>query len=107
MKKLLFLVPVLLVPVLAGCVSTGDDHEPVRTEDGSSVYSISGLYDGSPESRQQAAEWLDIDAGNLCMSGYTLISEESVPTFNRIGAVISSHLVWEIKCRGTREESSR
>ncbi|WP_025041133.1 hypothetical protein [Nitrosospira briensis] len=93
-----------LVPALAGCASTAGDHEPVRTEDGSSVYSLTSLYDGNPESRQRAAEWLDIDAKNLCLSEYTLISEESVPTFNQIGAVISSRLVWKIKCQGTGEE---
>jgi hypothetical protein len=93
-----------LVPALAGCASTADDHEPVRIEDGSSVYSLTSLYEGSPESRQRAAEWLDIDAKNLCMSEYTLLSEESIPTFNRIGAVISSRLVWEIKCQGTGGE---
>ncbi|MEO8992556.1 MAG: hypothetical protein ABI284_01105 [Nitrosospira sp.] len=100
LKILLF-----LIPALAGCVSTAGDRQPVRTENGSSVYSLASIYDGSPESRQQAAEWLDIDARNLCMSEYTLISEESIPTFNRIGSVISSRLVWEIKCHATGEES--
>ena len=51
--------------------------KPVRIENGSSVYSLTSLYDGNPESRQKAAEWLDIDARNLCLSECTLIFQKN------------------------------
>jgi len=86
------------IPFLASCGSMMADRTPTMAEDGSRVYSIISLYDGEPGSREQAAKSMDIDATNLCMSGYTLISEVSRPIMNRIGEVTSSRLIWEIKC---------
>ncbi len=79
---------------------------PIRTEDGSRVYSITSLYDGESGSREQAAKSMDIDARNLCMSGYTLISEEARPIMNTSGGVTSSRLVWEVKCDKKPEATS-
>ncbi|SEO83471.1 hypothetical protein SAMN05216316_1222 [Nitrosovibrio sp. Nv6] len=80
------------------------DSKPIRTEGGSAVYSLTSLYDGSSGARGRAAEWLDINARNLCLSEYTLISEESVPILNRIDEVIHSRLTWEIKCKEETQE---
>ncbi|SFO37383.1 hypothetical protein [Nitrosospira briensis] len=86
------------IVLLAGCGSIADDYKPVRTQDGSRVYSITSLYDGSQGAREQAIQWLDINARNLCLSEYALLSEETVPIMNRVGEVISSRLIWEIEC---------
>lgn len=83
------------------------DPAPIRTEDGSRVYSLTSLYDGVPGSREQAAKSMDIDARNLCMSGYTLISEESRPIMDVSGRVRSSRLVWEVKCDQKPEAASQ
>lgn len=80
------------------------DYKPIRTEDGSVVYSLTSLYDGSRGARGRAAEWLDINARNLCLSEYALISEESVPILNRIDEVIHSRLTWEIRCKEETQE---
>ena len=88
----------LLLPFLAGCSSMLTDSTPTVADDGSRIYSIVSLYDGESGSREQAAKSMDIDATNLCMSGYTLVSEVSRPIMNRIGEVTSSRLIWEIKC---------
>src|SRR5687768_6869622 len=95
----------LVLIILAGCRSMAD-YKPISTEDGSAVYSITSLYDGSTGAREQAAEWLDINARNLCLSEYTLISEESVPILNRLYEVIHSHLTWEIRCKEETREPS-
>lgn len=87
------------VVLLAGCGSMTPDYKPVRTEDGSRLYSITTVYDGGEGARRQAAEWLDIDVRNLCLSEYTLLSEKSVPIMNRLGEVIFSRLVWEVRCK--------
>lgn len=41
---------------------------------------------------------MNIDARNLCMAGYTLISEEARPLMDANGGVRSSRLIWEVKC---------
>ena len=86
------------IVLLTGCGSIADDYKPVRTQDGSRVYSITSLYDGGEGARGQAIQWLDINARNLCLSEYTLLSEETVPIMNQLGEVISSRLTWEIEC---------
>ncbi len=86
------------IPFLAGCGSMLANPPPMMAEDGSRIYSIISLYDGEPGSREQAVKSMDIDATNLCGSGYTLNSEISRPIMNRIGEVTSSRLIWEIKC---------
>lgn len=88
-----------VIVLLTGCGSIADDYRPVRTQDGSRVYSITSLYDGGEGARGQAIQWLDINARNLCLSEYALLSEETVPIMNRLGEVISSRLTWEIECR--------
>jgi hypothetical protein len=88
------------IVLLTGCASTADDYKPVSAQDGSRVYSITSLYDGGEGARGQAIQWLDINARNLCLSEYTLLSEETVPIMNQLGEVISSRLIWEIECRG-------
>lgn len=80
------------------------DYKPVRTEDGIEVYSIESVYDGDKESRALSLEWLDIEANNICEGGYTLLAEESVPLLNHLQEVISSRLIWEIKCNLPDEE---
>ncbi|MGH8684567.1 MAG: hypothetical protein ACREUM_04365 [Nitrosospira sp.] len=96
----------LILPFLAGCGSMLTDSTPIRTEDGSRVYSITSLYGGEPGSREQATKSMDIDARNLCMSGYTLISEEAHPIMDASGGVRSSRLVWEVKCDKKPEATS-
>jgi len=50
---------------------------------------------------------MDIDASNMCASGrYTLISEESVPTMNRLGEANFSRLIWTIECVQQSEEGT-
>lgn len=82
------------------------DRMPAMSDDGSRIYSITSLYDGESGSREQAIRSLDIDARNLCMTGYTLISEEVRPTMSPTGGVTSSRLVWEIKCDKKPEATS-
>lgn len=96
----------LILPLLAGCGSMLSDSTPIRTEDGSKVYSIMSLYGGESGSREQAAKSLDIEARNLCMSGYTLMSEETRPMIDADGGVRSSRLIWEVKCDKKPEETS-
>jgi hypothetical protein len=88
---------------LAGCSSMTADYKPGDTMNDSRVFSITSLYDGETGSKERTSVALDIDARNLCMSDYTLISEESYPIMNRIGEVTSSRLVWEIKCDARAE----
>ena len=95
-------LPVILL--VAGCGSTTADYKPVRTEDGIDVYSIETVYGGDKASRVLALEWLDTEAKNLCESGYKRISAESVPLLNHLQEVISSRIIWEIKCNLADEE---
>jgi hypothetical protein len=90
--------------LLVGCASgMGDkgDNKPGQGESsagGSGMYSITSLYDGDTDSRERASQWMDAEARNICNSDYTRISEESVPTINRLGEVPFSRLIWQIKC---------
>lgn len=77
-----------------------------QAENGPGPYSISTMYDGSLGGKEQASEWLDIDARNLCRSPYKLISEKTLATLNHIGEVTSSRLVWTVTCEHPPEESS-
>lgn len=102
----------LIISLLAGCGLMPTDTAPAIAEDGSRIYSITSLYDGGrghgsagmnlydgeTGSRDRASAAMNIDAVNLCGSGYTRLSEESRPIMNGIGEVISTRLVWEIKC---------
>ena len=103
MKIALLALPVLF---LGGCSSILADRTPTVAEDGSRIYSITSLYDGESGSREQAIRYMDIDARNFCMTGYTLISEEVRPTMGLTGGVTSSRLVWEIKCDKKPEATS-
>lgn len=96
----------LVLPFLAGCGSMLADGTPATADDGSRIYSITSLYDGESGSREQAIRYMDIDARNFCMTGYTLISEEVRPTMGPTGGVTSSRLVWEIKCDKKPEATS-
>lgn len=96
----------LVLPFLAGCGSMLADGTPNTAEDGSRIYSITSLYDGESGSREQAIRSMDIDASNLCMTGYTLISEKARPIMDSTGGVTSSRLIWEIKCDKKPEETS-
>lgn len=96
----------LFLPFLAGCGSMLADGTPRTADDGSMVYSITSLYDGESGSREQAIRAMDIDARNLCMTGYTLISEEARPIMGPTGGVTSSRLIWEIKCDKKPQETS-
>ena len=96
----------LILPFLAGCGSMLADGTPNTADDGSRIYSITSLYDGESGSREQAIRSMDIDASNLCMTGYTLISEEARPIMGPTGGVTSSRLIWEIKCDKKPEETS-
>ena len=97
----------LVIPFLAGCGLMPTDTVPATTEGGSRTYSIISLYDGETGSKDRASAAMDIDAINLCRSGYTLISEESRPIMNGIGEVTSSRLIWEIKCDIKPEATSQ
>ena len=88
-----------LIVLLAGCSSTTAD-KPGGNGDSPGVYTITNLYDGSQESKEQLAEWMDTEAKKVCHSPYSLISEESVPTINQLGEATFSRLVWTIRCRG-------
>ena len=83
---------------LAGC-GLPADYRHVKTEDGSGIYSITSLYDGSQAGRARITEWMDLEAQDLCESPYALISQESVPIMNRLGEAIYSRLIWKIRCR--------
>ena len=96
----------LILPFLAGCASMLADGTPNTAADGSRIYSITSLYDGESGSREQAIRSMDIDARNLCMTGYTLVSEEARPIMNSVGEVTSSRLIWEIKCDKQPEGTS-
>ncbi|HKX53847.1 MAG TPA: hypothetical protein VJM47_08605 [Nitrosospira sp.] len=93
----------LIVLFLVGCGST-TAHKPDGEEDGSGIYTITNLYDGSLASKEQLAGWMDTEAQKICHSPYSLISEESIPTINRLGEATFSRLVWKIKCRGQVSE---
>lgn len=103
MKTVLLLIFVACASLLSGCAAL-TSPKPEIAEDGSRIYSLTSLYQGTGESRQQMVEWMDIDARNLCRSDYTLLSEESVPIIDPVGAATSNRLVWKIKCRPTGEE---
>jgi hypothetical protein len=92
-----------LIVLLAGCSST-TAHKPEGEEDGSGIYTITNLYDGSQASKEGLAEWMDTEAQKACHSPYSLISEESIPTINRLGEATFSRLVWKIRCRGQPNE---
>ena len=97
----------LVIALLAGCSLIPTGTAPATTEDGSPIYSITSLYDGETGSKDRVSAAMDIDAANLCRSGYTLISEESRPIMNGIGEVISSRLIWEIRCDTKPEAASQ
>jgi uncharacterized protein YceK len=98
--------------LLAGCASImGDkgDNNSGQGENkagGSGLYSITSLYDGDAGSRERAAKWMDTEARNICASDYTRISEESVPTINRLGEVPFSRLIWQVKCAPQPERAA-
>src|SRR5690349_12925996 len=98
--------------LLAGCASVmgdKDDNKPGQGENkagGSGIYSITSLYDGDTGSRERAANWMDAEARNICASDYTRISEESVPTINRLGEVPFSRLIWQVKCLPQTERAN-
>ncbi|SFW17572.1 hypothetical protein [Nitrosovibrio sp. Nv17] len=94
MKSVLAALSILC---LGGCALLAD-RESAVANDGRRVYSITGLYDGESGSREQALYALDIDARNLCGAEYTRLSEEARPIMNPSGSVVSSRLVWEIRC---------
>jgi hypothetical protein len=86
-----------------------DDNKPGQGENkagGSGIYSITSLYDGDTGSRERAANWMDAEARNICASDYTRISEESVPTINRLGEVPFSRLIWQVKCLPQTERAN-
>ena len=97
----------LVIPFLASCGLMPTDTAPATTEGGSRIYSITSLYDGETGSKDRASAAMDVDAINLCRSGYTLLSEESRPIMNGIGEVTSSRLIWEIKCEPKPEAASQ
>ena len=113
-------LPVIVLS-LAGCGLMPTDTAPAIAEDGSRIYSITSLYDGGKGhgsagmnlydgetgSRDRASAAMNIDAVNLCGSGYTRLSEESRPIMNGIGEVTSTRLVWEIKCDAKPAEASQ
>ena len=104
MKYFLLLIPAGCVALLSGCTAlTGPKSE--LAEDGSRVYSLTSLYQGTGESRREMTEWMDNDARNLCRSDSTLLSEESIPIIDSVGAATSNRLVWKIKCRPTGDEA--
>ena len=92
-----------LIVLLAGCSSTisskfgGNGDNP-------DTYTITNLYDGTQASKDRVAGWMDTEAQKVCHSPYSLISEESVPTINRLGEATFSRLVWKIRCRGQVSE---
>ncbi|MBA4144060.1 MAG: hypothetical protein H0X43_14080 [Nitrosospira sp.] len=98
MKSLLF-----AIPFIAACNTISGDNKSIDPENSQGIYSLTTLYGGSVGAREQALAWLDIDATNLCGSPYKLIEEESIPNLNRLGEVISSRLMWKIKCEGAGE----
>jgi hypothetical protein len=79
--------------------------KPNQAENGPGTYSISTIYDGSLGGREQALEWLDIDAKNLCRAPYKPISEKTVSNVNHIGEVTSSRLIWTVTCERPPGES--
>ncbi|WP_074744889.1 hypothetical protein [Nitrosospira multiformis] len=93
----------LIVPLLGGCGSI-IAPTPGGNGDSPGVYTITNLYDGSQPSKERLAGWMDTEAQKVCHSPYSLISEESVPTINRLGEASFSRLVWKIRCRGQMSE---
>ncbi|PTR17020.1 hypothetical protein C8R31_101175 [Nitrosospira sp. Nsp2] len=88
---------------IAGCSPLGS--KPDQTENSPGTYSISTIYDGSLGGREQASEWLAIDAKNLCRSPYKLLSEKTFSTVNHLGEVTSSRLTWTVSCEPPPEEA--
>lgn len=95
------------IPFLAGCSSMTGDYKPNHTENGSDVYSITGLYGGDRRPRELAVEFMDTYARNMCDSGYTIIDEVTRPVMNRLGEVRVSRLTWKIKCDNKTEAPPR
>lgn len=93
----------LIVLLLASCGSA-IAHKSGGNGDSPGVYTITNLYDGSQASKERLAGWMDTEAQKVCHSPYSLISEESVPTINRLGEATFSRLVWKIRCRGQVSE---
>jgi hypothetical protein len=75
------------------------------SENGPGMYSISTVYYGSWRAEEEASEWLDIDAKNLCGSPYKLISKKTSSNMNHLGEVTSSRLMWIVSCERPPEES--
>lgn len=96
----------ILASFLAGCAAFTGTPKPEIAEDGSRIYSVTSLYQGAAGSREQVVERMAIDARNLCRADYMLLSEESIPIIDPVGAATSNRLVWKIKCRPTGEEPS-
>ena len=92
-----------LIVLLVGCSST-TAHKSGGNSDSPGVYTITNLYDGSQESKERLAGWMDTEAQKVCHSPYSLISEESIPTINQLGGATFSRLVWTIRCRGQVSE---
>ena len=92
-----------LIVFLVGCSST-TVHKSGGNGDSPGVYTITNLYDGSQESKERLAGWMDTEAQKVCHSPYSLISEESIPTINQLGEATFSRLVWTIRCRGQVSE---
>ena len=103
MRSYLLLIPLGCAALLSGCAIL-KTPQPEVAEDGSRIYTLTSLYQGTGESGGQMTEWMDNDARNLCRSDYTLLSEESIPIIDPVGAATSSRLVWKIKCRQTGDE---
>ncbi|MDQ3185998.1 MAG: hypothetical protein M3Q16_05955, partial [Pseudomonadota bacterium] len=65
--------------------------------------SITSLCGGGLRPREVTIEFMDIEAKNMCNSGYTLMGEKTRPVINRLGEVTVSRLTWEIKCDNKTE----
>lgn len=97
----------LVAFLLFGCASGTPPGQLSNGSAGPTIYSLTSLYDGEPGSRERAAQRMDIDSRNMCASGsYTRISEESIPTINRLGEATFSRLIWRIECVQTSEQAS-
>jgi hypothetical protein len=81
------------------------ESKPEQMENSPGTYSISSIYDGSLGGREQASEWLDIDAKNLCRSPYKMLSARTFSTVNHLGEVTSSRLTWTVSCERPAEEA--
>lgn len=68
-----------VIPFLAGCSPMTADYKPNNTQWLQSLLHHRFIWQRA-EIREVTIEFMDIDARNMCNSGYTLIGEKRTPS---------------------------